>query len=86
MCATCAPEPILDYIAGLFFATRIFGPERAALLAEQLPATDAQAGADRAVPAILDPAQHASTTPTPASQNPWGIWPTPLEPLGCHSH
>jgi hypothetical protein len=37
----------LDQIVGRLFATRIFGPERAALLAAQLPATDAQAAADR---------------------------------------
>jgi site-specific DNA recombinase len=42
-----APETLLDQIAGHFFATRIFGPERAALLAVQLPATDAAAAADR---------------------------------------
>ena len=42
-----APELLLDQIVGRFFATRIFGPERAALLAAQLPATDAQAAADR---------------------------------------
>ena len=40
-------ETRLDHFAGIFFATRIFGPERAALLAAQLPATDAQATADR---------------------------------------
>jgi hypothetical protein len=37
----------LDEVVGRFFATRVFGPERAALLAAQLPATDAQAAADR---------------------------------------
>jgi site-specific DNA recombinase len=42
-----APEQLLDRIAGQFFATRIFGPDRAALLAAQLPATDAAAAADR---------------------------------------
>jgi len=41
------PELLLDRVVGAFFATRIFGPERAALLADQLPATDAQAAADR---------------------------------------
>jgi DNA invertase Pin-like site-specific DNA recombinase len=42
-----APEHTLDKIVGQFFATRIFGPGRAALLAEQLPATDADAAAHR---------------------------------------
>jgi hypothetical protein len=40
-----APEHDLDQIVGLFFATRIFGPGRAELLAAQLPATDAAATA-----------------------------------------
>ncbi len=42
-----APELLLDQIVGAFFADRIFGPSRAALLAAQLPATDADAAADR---------------------------------------
>ena len=42
-----APETLLDQIVGQFFADRIFGPGRAALLAAQLPATDADAAADR---------------------------------------
>jgi hypothetical protein len=42
-----APETRLDEIVGRFFATRIFGPGRAALLAAQLPATDADAAAAR---------------------------------------
>ena len=42
-----APELRLDQIAGKFFYRRTFGPERAALLAAQLPATDADAIADR---------------------------------------
>ncbi len=42
-----APETRLDQIVGEFFATRVFGSDRAALLAAQLPATDAQAIADR---------------------------------------
>ena len=42
-----APELLLDQIVGQFFATRIFGPGRAELLAAQLPATDADAIADR---------------------------------------
>ena len=42
-----APEALLDQIVGQFFATRIFGPGRAALLAAQLPATDADATAER---------------------------------------
>jgi site-specific DNA recombinase len=40
-------ETLLDRCVGAFFATRIFGPDRAALLADQLPATDAAAAADR---------------------------------------
>ena len=42
-----APELRLDEVVGRFFATRVFGPERAALLTAQLPATDAAAAADR---------------------------------------
>jgi site-specific DNA recombinase len=42
-----APETRLDAITGLFFRDRVFGPGRAALLATQLPATDAAAAADR---------------------------------------
>ena len=42
-----APELKLDQVIGHFFATRIFGPGRAALLADQLPATDADAAAHR---------------------------------------
>ncbi len=42
-----APELLLDQIVGQFFAARIFGPERAKLLAAELPATDADAAADR---------------------------------------
>ena len=42
-----APELLLDQIVGRFFATRVFGPGRAELLAAQLPATDADAIADR---------------------------------------
>ena len=42
-----APELLLDQIVGRFFADRIFGPGRAELLAAQLPATDADATADR---------------------------------------
>ena len=42
-----APETRLDEIVGRFFATRIFGPGRAAQLAAQLPATDADAAAAR---------------------------------------
>jgi hypothetical protein len=34
-------------MTGSFFATRIFGPERADLLAAQLPATTADSGAER---------------------------------------
>jgi hypothetical protein len=41
-----APELLLDQIVGQFFADRIFGPGRAALLAAQLPATDAAAERD----------------------------------------
>jgi hypothetical protein len=42
-----APETRLDDIVGAFFGTRIFGPGRAQLLAAQLPATDADAAAQR---------------------------------------
>jgi site-specific DNA recombinase len=41
------PETSLDQVAGEFFATRIFGPDRAALLKAQLPATDADATIQR---------------------------------------
>ena len=50
-----APELLLDQIIGRFFTDRIFGPGRAALLAAQLPATDAAAAADW-------DAQHATLT------------------------
>jgi len=43
-----APEARLDQITGLFFARHVFGPDRAALLAAQLPASDAEARAARA--------------------------------------
>ncbi len=42
-----APETRLDQIVGLFFAEHVFGVGRAALLAAQLPATDADAAAER---------------------------------------
>lgn len=42
-----APETKLDQIVGAFFARHVLGPERAALLAAQLPASDAAAAADR---------------------------------------
>jgi hypothetical protein len=42
-----APETQLDQVIGLFFARHVFGPGRAALLARQLPASDAAAAADR---------------------------------------
>ncbi len=42
-----APELLLDRIVGRFFADRVFGPGRAELLAAQLPATDADAAAER---------------------------------------
>jgi hypothetical protein len=42
-----APETRLDEIVGRFFAIRVFGPGRAAQLAAQLPATDADAAAAR---------------------------------------
>ena len=41
------PRALLDRVVGEFFADRVFGPGRAALLAAQLPATDAAAAADR---------------------------------------
>jgi hypothetical protein len=42
-----APETRLDQIVALFLAEHVFGPRRADLLAAQLPATDADAAADR---------------------------------------
>jgi hypothetical protein len=42
-----AAETTLDQITHRFFAEHVFGPGRAALLAAQLPATDAAAAADR---------------------------------------
>jgi hypothetical protein len=42
-----APAAQLDKITGLFFAKHVFGPGRAALLEAQLPASDAEAHADR---------------------------------------
>ena len=42
-----APEARLDQIVRLFFAEHVFGPRRGELLAAQLPATDADAAADR---------------------------------------
>ena len=42
-----APEKRLDQTVGLFFAEHVFGPRRAELLAAQLPATEAEAAADR---------------------------------------
>ena len=42
-----APETVLDAITAQFFRTRIFTPARTALLAAQLPASDAEATARR---------------------------------------
>ncbi len=42
-----APETRLDQIVALFFAEHVFGSRRAELLTAQLPATDADAAADR---------------------------------------
>ncbi|HLK72782.1 MAG TPA: recombinase family protein [Streptosporangiaceae bacterium] len=42
-----APETRLDQIVALFLAEHVFGPRRAELLAAQLPATDADATAER---------------------------------------
>ncbi len=42
-----APETVLDAITGQFFRTRIFTPARTALLAAQLPTSDADAAARR---------------------------------------
>ena len=42
-----APEKVLDRIVGEFFDTYVFGPGRAALVAGQLPVTQADADADR---------------------------------------
>jgi hypothetical protein len=41
------PGRRLDQIVRLFFTDHVFGPDRAALLAAQLPATDAAARTDR---------------------------------------
>src|SRR6202012_6007822 len=41
-----APEKVLDRIVGDFFATYVFGPDRAALVAGQLPVTQADADTD----------------------------------------
>jgi hypothetical protein len=62
-----APEKRLDQIVGLFFAEHIFGPQRTELLAAHLPATDADAAADRDAQAValatrlkqIDTAQNA---------------------------
>ena len=66
-----APELRLDQVVGAFFASRIFGPERAALLAAQLPATDAQAHADRDTRTAAIQAASAGSSPrrTPRSWN-----------------
>jgi site-specific DNA recombinase len=40
-------EDLLDQVTAAFFRDHVFGPGRAALLAAQLPATDAAAAADR---------------------------------------
>jgi hypothetical protein len=42
-----APETVLDVITGRFFRDRVFSPGRAALLAAQLPASDADAAGRR---------------------------------------
>jgi len=42
-----APEKVLDRIVGEFFDTYVFGPGRAALVAAQLPVTQADADAGR---------------------------------------
>jgi site-specific DNA recombinase len=42
-----APETVLDRAVGEFFATYVFGPDRAQLVAAQLPATQADADAGR---------------------------------------
>jgi DNA invertase Pin-like site-specific DNA recombinase len=65
-----APEHQLDAIVATFFRTRIFTPGRAALLAAQLPASDADAAARRDAEAAalrarikkLDTAQTAQIT------------------------
>jgi site-specific DNA recombinase len=68
--SVAAPETTLDDIVNQFFATRIFAPDRAARLAEQLPATDTQATQQRDEQADalrtrikqLDTAQNAQIT------------------------
>ena len=63
-----APEKALDRIVGEFFDTYVFGPDRAALVAAQLPATQADADADRdAARAALDQPHPAAMTRTQSS-------------------
>jgi hypothetical protein len=65
-----APETLLDQITGQFFRDRVFTPARAALVAAQLPASDADAAArrDQAAAALnaqvkeLDAQQNAQIT------------------------
>jgi hypothetical protein len=65
-----APENVLDLIVGQFFRDRIFTPERAVLLAAQLPASDTEAAARRDTQAAalraqirkLDTQQNAQVT------------------------
>ncbi len=65
-----APDTLLDQITGHFLKTRLFAPGRAALLAAQLPATDAEAAARRDAQAAalraqikkIDTAQNAQIT------------------------
>jgi hypothetical protein len=66
-----APEALLDRIVGQFFAEHVFGPGRAALLAAQLPATDAAAAAERDAQAATIQAASSGSRPrrTPRSWN-----------------
>ena len=77
-----APETRLDQIIGLFFNEHVFGPGRAALLAAQLPATDAAAAADRDAQAAALAARlkRIETARTPASWNSKNSPPTPATP------
>jgi site-specific DNA recombinase len=63
-----APEPLLDAITGRFLNDRVFTPRRTALLAEQLPATDADAQARQDTDAAALRAQIAKLDKQQAAQ------------------
>jgi site-specific DNA recombinase len=76
------PERILDEFVGRFFATRVFGPGRAELLAAQLPATDADAAAERdtQTAALNARLKRIDKRRTPRSSNSKNSPPTPPTP------